>query len=126
MRSMLQSTLLLGVIAMFLFGTARPGYAVPVDCSLRDGLACSPQGATSNCSTTDEGTGCYYRYPCWCDRAFGPLQWRCGPNPNFVSCPVSFNGPATSPQAEFASWLMRQESGSVHQIPLAVVPSACL
>ena len=117
MKNLLRLSLLVGFIALSLFGTATPGHAFPVDCSLRDGYACSPQGATSKCTITDEGSGCFYRYPCWCDRAFGPLQWRCGPNPDYVSCPVSNTLPETAPPAEFAAWLTLQETSA---------PSACL
>jgi hypothetical protein len=116
MKNRFRLALLVGILALSLFGTA-PGFAFPVDCSLRDGQPCSPQGATSNCTITDSGDGCYYRYPCWCDRAFGPLQWRCGPNPNCVSCPVSNKLPETAPPAEFAVWLLQQETAA---------PSACL
>jgi hypothetical protein len=116
MKNVLRLALLVGVIALSLFGTATPGYAA-VDCSLRDGLACSPQGSTGKCSYVDEGSGCYYLLPCWCDRAFGPLQWRCGPNPIFESCPVSNKLPETAPPAEFAVWLLQQETAT---------PSACL
>ena len=117
MKNVLRLALLVGVIVLSLFGTATPGYAYPVDCSQRDGYACSPEGATSNCTWVDEGSGCFYRYPCWCDHAFGPLQWRCGPNPTYEHCPVSYNLPGTAPPAEFTVWLTRQETST---------PSACL
>lgn len=120
MKNLLRLAFVVGVLALSLFGMAAPGHAYPVDCSLRDGFPCSPQGATSNCTFTDEGSGCFYRYPCWCDRAFGPLQWRCGPNPNVVSCPVVNELPESAPPAEFASWLRLQESGK------AAAPAACL
>ena len=102
MKTMLRLALLVGIFAMFL--TAAPGNAA-VDCSLRDGQPCTQQGAKSNCTWYDDGSGCFYLYPCWCDRAFGPLQWRCGPNPTYVSCPVANDIPSDAPPAQFASWL---------------------
>lgn len=116
MKNRFRLALLVLILALSLFGTATPGHAI-VDCADRDGFACSPQGSTSKCFVTDEGSGCFYRYPCWCDRAFGPLQWRCGPNPDYVSCPVSNKLPETAPPADFAVWLTQQETAA---------PSACL
>lgn len=91
MKRTFASTVLFGILVLTLFA-AGPSSAA-VDCSQRDGLPCSPQGATSGCTYTDEGSGCFYRLPCWCDRAFGPLQWRCGPNPIQTICPVAFTQP---------------------------------
>lgn len=76
-----------GALALSWFASERPGHAI-VACSTRDGLACTQQGATSNCWYYDEGLQCTFIYPCWCDRAFGPLQWRCGPNPINSTCNV--------------------------------------
>ena len=87
MKKMLRLAALVGVCVMSWFATVKPSYAL-VDCSTRDGFACTQQGATSRCSYYDDGSQCFYIYPCWCDHAFGPLQWRCGPNPTQTSCPI--------------------------------------
>jgi hypothetical protein len=85
MKNVLRLIALVGVISLSWFAMERPGYAI-VDCSLKDGVACTQQGASSFCITYDEGMQCTWIYPCWCDRAFGPLQWRCGPSPTGGSC----------------------------------------
>jgi len=87
MKKALRLLALVGVIAMSWFASEGPSYAA-VECSTRDGFACTVQGASGRCHYYDEGSGCDYYYPCWCDRAFGPLQWRCGPNPSQTFCPV--------------------------------------
>lgn len=87
MQKMLRLAVLVGVLVMSFFMAARPSDAA-TDCSIKDGYACTGQVTSSYCSSYDDATQCLYRYPCWCDRAFGPLQWRCGPNPVNVFCPV--------------------------------------
>jgi len=83
MKKALRLAALIGAIVMSWSGMVQPVYAI-TDCSTKDGFACTTPGKRSFCSWYDEGTQTAEIYPCWCDRAFGPLQWRCGPN----SCSV--------------------------------------
>ena len=75
----------IGAITLSWFASERPSYAI-VDCSTRWGAACYSEGDFSRCYYYDEDMQCTSIYPCWCDRAYGPLQWRCGPNPESGNC----------------------------------------
>jgi hypothetical protein len=86
MKNTLRLAALVGGIVMSWFATARPSYAI-VDCSTREGV-CTQENAFSRCAYYDESVQCTYIYPCWCDHAYGPLQWRCGPNPEYTTCYV--------------------------------------
>jgi hypothetical protein len=104
-----------------------PSYAYPwPECGSIDGQACTQLYAAQKCQYTDEGSGCFYLYQCYCDRAFGPLQWRCGPNPSYENCPVSYHLPRTAPPMEFALWLNLQDKGAGDQNKAIGVPSACI
>jgi hypothetical protein len=85
MKNMLRLMALVGVVTVSWFATQRPAYAI-ADCATKEGSACTQVGSAGYCTTYDDGDQCTWIYPCYCDRAFGPLQVRCGPNPSGGSC----------------------------------------
>jgi hypothetical protein len=85
MKNMLRLMALVGVVTLSWFAIERPVYAAP-DCAIKDGSACTQTGGAGSCVTYDDGAQCTWIYPCWCDRAFGPLQVRCGPSATGGTC----------------------------------------
>ena len=79
MKNVLRLTALVAALVMIVFTvTATPAYALPTECAVKDGAACSNPGGSSRCYYYD-GTSCYYYYPCWCERNYvGGYSWRCG------------------------------------------------
>jgi hypothetical protein len=86
MKNVLRLIALVGVFTLSWFAVERPVYAFATDCAIKDGSACTQQGRAGSCVTYDEGAQCTWIYPCWCDRAFGPLQVRCGPSATGGTC----------------------------------------
>lgn len=84
MKNLLKLVVLAGVLSLSWDSLENPVYAAGVACAVKDGTACTQTGPAGNCWYF--GEECYLVYPCWCDRAFGPLQIRCGPNPTAGTC----------------------------------------
>lgn len=90
MKNALRLTALVGALVIIcLFSDTRLGYASPMDCSVKDGAACSNPGAMSYCTVYDDGSQCTYWFPCWCQSNYlGGYSFRCGSSEVRESCPV--------------------------------------
>jgi hypothetical protein len=80
MKALVRLGLLVGAIAMFTFATVKPAHAAAPDCSTIWFQACTTQGSTVYCQSSDI---CPYQFQCSCvlGGPDGSLRWKCVPYP---------------------------------------------